>query len=397
MNSRERFLATMNFEPVDSVPLWEFGYWSQTVQRWYGEGLPHRMEHTGEMYEGSIFGEALIWDPAVGARDCDVHFELGLDEGIQRVPINSFVFPLFERRLIEDEGHTVVEQDPRGHIVRNMKDRSSMPHIIKTLVENREDWERVKAERLQPKLEGRLPENWEAERERLLNRNFPLCIGGIAAQCGFYHTARYLLGAERLLYSFYDQTELVKDMMNYLADFWSGLYDQVLSQVNVDFAYWTEDIAFKTGPFIGPETFREFVLGPYKKLTGTLHDHDVRIILVDSDGDVRKLIPEFLEGGVTGMGPMEAAAGMNVWEIRQAYPHFHILGGIDKRALAAGREAVDGELHHKVARTLPTGGYIPHVDHLVPPDVSWENFVYYRRQLEKIVHASGSGKVIHEP
>ncbi|MGD2157808.1 MAG: uroporphyrinogen decarboxylase family protein [Anaerolineales bacterium] len=385
MNSRERFLATMRGELVERVPLWEFGYWSQTLNRWYQEGLPHRVGHTGEMYEGSIFGEALIWDPAVGARDQDVHMELGLDEGIQRVPINSFVSPPFERKLIDDEGDTVVEQDPRGHIVRNMKDRSSMPQIIKTLVETREDWEQVKAERLQPTLTNRLPEDWEAERKRLQYRNFPLCIGGIAAQCGFYHTARYLLGAERLLYSFYDQAALVKDMMNYLADFWSSLYDQMLSQVDVDFAYWTEDIGFKTGPFIGPDTFREFLMEPYKKLTGTLRDHGVRIILVDSDGDVRKLLPEFLKGGVTGMGPMEAAASMDVWEIRQTYPRLQILGGVDKRTLAAGKEAIRRELNHKIARTLPTGRYIPHIDHLVPPDVSWENFVFYRKRLEQLI------------
>ncbi len=27
-------------------------------------------------------------------------------------------------------------------------------------------------------------------------------------------------------------------------------------------------------------------------------------------------------------------------------------------------------------------GYIPHVDHATPPDVSFENFCYYRRKLD---------------
>ena len=32
-----------------------------------------------------------------------------------------------------------------------------------------------------------------------------------------------------------------------------------------------------------------------------------------------------------------------------------------------------------------SGGYIPHVDHGVPPDVSWENLCYYRRKLDAML------------
>ena len=40
LNSRERFLATMNFQPADRALLWEMGYWGATLRRWYDEGLP---------------------------------------------------------------------------------------------------------------------------------------------------------------------------------------------------------------------------------------------------------------------------------------------------------------------------------------------------------------------
>jgi len=39
LNARERFLAIMNFEPVDRPLYWEFCYWAPTVRRWYNEGL----------------------------------------------------------------------------------------------------------------------------------------------------------------------------------------------------------------------------------------------------------------------------------------------------------------------------------------------------------------------
>ncbi len=40
MNSREMFLATMGFEPVDRPPFWEMGYWADTLRLWYQQGLP---------------------------------------------------------------------------------------------------------------------------------------------------------------------------------------------------------------------------------------------------------------------------------------------------------------------------------------------------------------------
>ncbi|NLG26643.1 MAG: hypothetical protein GX557_01950, partial [Chloroflexi bacterium] len=40
MNERERFLAYMQFKPVDRVPLMDMGVWDETLERWHHEGLP---------------------------------------------------------------------------------------------------------------------------------------------------------------------------------------------------------------------------------------------------------------------------------------------------------------------------------------------------------------------
>ena len=52
-------------------------------------------------------------------------------------------------------------------------------------------------------------------------------------------------------------------------------------------------------------------------------------------------------------------------------------GGIDKRVLARGKKDIDYEVKRILDYMLPRGGYIPTVDHSVPPDVSFENFMYY--------------------
>jgi hypothetical protein len=40
MNLRERLLLTVHFQRPDRVPNFEIGFWDETVERWYKEGLP---------------------------------------------------------------------------------------------------------------------------------------------------------------------------------------------------------------------------------------------------------------------------------------------------------------------------------------------------------------------
>jgi len=91
-----------------------------------------------------------------------------------------------------------------------------------------------------------------------------------------------------------------------------------------------------------------------------------------------------MEGGVTGMAPMEVVA------LREAFPRLQLWGGIDKRKIAAGKAAIDRELASKGPAVLGAGGYIPCYDRGVPPDMSWEDFSYYRERLTELVQGAVS-------
>jgi uroporphyrinogen-III decarboxylase len=199
------------------------------------------------------------------------------------------------------------------------------------------------------------------------------------------------MGFEGLSVALYEDRELVSDMVTYLADFWISLYDQFLGaygdKVRIDHAHIWEDMSYFSGPLISPAMFRELMLPCYKKLTRFFRDHGIDIILVDTDGNCWELIPLFLEGGVTGVYPFEVAANMDVVEVRKAYPRLQMFGGIDKRPLIAGdRRAIDTELR-RVVSIVPRGGFVPYIDHNVPPDISWDTFVYYRRQLNSMLRS----------
>ena len=43
MNSRERVMAVLGFREPDRMPVVDIGYWTETVERWRGEGLPEEV------------------------------------------------------------------------------------------------------------------------------------------------------------------------------------------------------------------------------------------------------------------------------------------------------------------------------------------------------------------
>jgi len=59
-------------------------------------------------------------------------------------------------------------------------------------------------------------------------------------------------------------------------------------------------------------------------------------------------------------------------------------GGVDKRELAKDFAAIDAHLR-TLQPLVAEGGFIPTVDHLVPPDVSLENFEHYMRRKHQLL------------
>jgi len=150
-------------------------------------------------------------------------------------------------------------------------------------------------------------------------------------------------------------------------------------------------MSYKTGPLISPRFVRQYMLPAYEELVAYLREGGVQLIMVDSDGSVEELLPIFLEAGVDGIHPCERAAGSDPVLLRRQFPGCALIGGLDKRAIASGREGIDAELRH-IQPLLKEGAYIPMLDHFVPPDVSYQNYLYYverRRELLSTPYGGG--------
>jgi hypothetical protein len=397
MTSREIFLDILEFTGRRRNLKWDFGYWGGTLARWQSEGLERGLGFLGPGRE-PLYGE-FINGPGIPypmpSYDDDVLFASGmsaafdLDKGTSPFPFNWWYCPRFEKEIIAETEEKIEFVDTLGIRRLDFKDERSMPRWLEYPVKSSADWEKIREERLNlnnfaqrytvPDIDAYVKENRE--------RDFALLLYG--SPVGFFGILRFMVGEPAIYYWYYDEPELLKKMAEHLCVMWLQIAEELTARIDFDWCYFFEDMAYKEGSLIGAAQFREFMAPYYTRLIDFARSRGIRHHIVDSDGFVEALIPVFLEVGMTGLQPFEIRAGNDIERVRNRYPKLQILGGIDKTALQS-KEGVDRELA-KVARMLGKGGYIPYVDHAFPPDISYENYVYFRRRLNQLVDPEGTG------
>lgn len=368
MTERERFIAVMDYGCFDRVPNHELGVWAQTPQRWHSEGLP----------EGTLTYNWFAAEPYLG---------LDLREF---TPVNFGMIPPFEAEVLERTDRYEVIRHPNGIVSRALIDgsvgggRMCMDQYIGFPVENLADFRELK-KRYVAATDDRYPAGW---REELApgwrSRDHVLVLGHNCAATGFYWRAREWMGTENLSYAWCDQPELMHEMMEFFADFTMATAKPILDETDVEYFTLNEDFAMKNGPLLSPDTFREFIYPHLKRLVEFFKSHGTRYVALDSDGNPEPIIPQLMDAGVDILWPLERAADMDPVRIRAKFGRsLRLMGGVDKREIAKGPAAIDAHLE-ALRPVIEEGGFIPTVDHTVPPDISWDNFRYYmdaKRQL----------------
>jgi hypothetical protein len=358
MNDRERFLACVLGEPVDRSPYWLYWEpWKTTLERWRREGLSEQVKDPRSLF-----------DP---------------DSPPRTVAVNCGPCPRIERTVLQESSDSIVYVDSWGIRRRDLKHRESMSEFLEFPVKSSKDWECLKEERLDPDHPGRLDGNWREVCREWSSRGYPIQLG-YYPDVGVFGVVRWLLGAEEGLAAFYTMPDLVHEIMDHMTSLYLTVFERVTREVQIDVIHIWEDMCSRNGPLISPRHWDEFIGPNYRRIKAFAREHDIMVISMDTDGNPALLASRMVRDGVNLLFPLEVAAGcdVNVW--RQQYPPLSLMGGIDKRVLAVDAAAIDAELA-RIQPALESGQYIPALDHLVPDNVSWENYCHYAAALKERV------------
>jgi uroporphyrinogen decarboxylase len=377
ITDKERYTGGLKFRNVDRIPNVEAGVWPATKKRWVNEGMP----------ENAIKGNDLFFG--------NEYFKLDACESIEVDTIRPY--PKQKPRILEKNEKYLIYIDDFGRtrrsLKRNLKEYDGLPYYNLDSMDQFFDFP-VKDRRTYlnhiKKFTGnpyvRYPENYNNIKLSYKKLDIPLYLLSYTSEhFGYYSMLRSWMGTVGLSYMLYDNPSLIHEACEFLTDFIIKTLTKAIKEIHFDILVIHEDLCYKNGPLISPAHFREFFLPEYKKFIEFVKTN-VDIVLVDTDGNFYDLIPSFLEVGVDGFLPIEVAAGMDPVKIRERYgKSFCMIGGVDKREIAQDYTSIENELKKLSSIIATSGGYIPHIDHGIPPDVSLNNFQYYLEFKKKII------------
>ena len=343
------------------------------VQEEFGFLVLDRWKREGHIKDGDDLGALFGCDP-------------GFKHGLGHLGWCEAAFvPHFEEAILEDRGEHELVRDWAGRHVLCFKNRRQgfMPEYVDHPVKDWATWERDVKWRLDPATASRY-----ADLEtRMAQANDVAAQGGMICQnlVGGYMYLRSLVGPEDILYMFYDEPKLVHEMMQT----WLTLADAVTARhqeyVSIDELFLAEDICYKGGALISPDMMREFLLPYYQELIRNVKRRQSAekhmYLHIDTDGDCSGVMPLYMELGMDMMSPFEVASNCDVVAMRKQYPELRMRGGFDKRIIAEGKDAIDREIERIMPFMTAHGGYIPTCDHDVPAEVSFENYMHYRKRM----------------
>ena len=370
MTNRERAMGILHYEPVDRLPAVHFGYWSELLTEWADQGKIPR-----ELAEGNYDGSA---------KERELDRLIGWDFNWYTTTCGQNglfpAFPYVELETLPDGSKRVQNKD--GLIERIKPGTSSIPSEDDYLLKDRKAFEELYLPKMQY-----IPERIDLEYYRHFNETRPqdIPVGlHLGSVLGAIRNMTSVLGMSYLLYD--EDETLFADIVDAYADLQYRCAEAILETwAKFDFAHYWEDICFKNGPLLSPDTFDELCAKHYEKRNALCHKYGIDIISLDCDGVTEKLLPTWFNSGVNTMFPIEVGTWGDQFAPARAKfgQEMRGVGGMDKTALRKDKAAVDAELE-RLRGLVALGGFLPCPDHRLMPGTKFELVQYYAEEVKKL-------------
>jgi uroporphyrinogen decarboxylase len=323
MTSRERFLKTMRYEKTDRVPYFEEGIRNDVIKVWRKQGLTKKAELSKMFYTD---------------RREEIEVDLEPRPKPRKWPTSRNEVKVLRKSLDPDDSRRLPWKWSRQVSVWQSRD-----HVVMLRV----------------------------------HRGFFLSMG-VHGWDRFSEVIRLLI----------KDPKFVREALAVQGEFAARMAERVLSEVKVDAAVFSEPIGGNDRPLLSPQMYEEFVLTSYQPVLEVLKRYGVETVVLRTFANARILIPSILKWGFNCLWACEVnSEAMDYLDLRREFgTELRLIGGIDLDALRGDKEAIRREIEEKVPLLLAGGGYVPLADGRVRADVPFENYIYYRRLLEKVTH-----------
>ncbi len=206
---------------------------------------------------------------------------------------------------------------------------------------------------------------------------------GVAAQGAMSQTifelGWNLYGMENLMIAFSDNPDLVHRLFDEITVRKQRMA-RCYAMAGVDILRLGDDVGSQHGMMISPAVWRTFLKPRLASVIAAAREVRPDIpVFYHSDGDVREIIEDLIEVGVTILNPIQPEC-MDPFEIKARYGDRLTLWGTvgTQTTLPRGTPAeVRGVVRQYMRRLAPGGGYVIGPSHSINRDVPWANVLAF--------------------
>ncbi|MBN2132704.1 MAG: hypothetical protein JW741_24600 [Sedimentisphaerales bacterium] len=194
-----------------------------------------------------------------------------------------------------------------------------------------------------------------------------------------FELAWNLYGMENLLTAFYENADFVNRLLDEITLRKQGMA-RCYARAGVDILRLGDDVGTQHGMMMSPAVWRMFLKPRLAAVIAAARGERPDIpIFYHSDGNIREIIDELIDIGVTILNPIQPEC-MDPFEIKQRYGDRLTLWGTvgTQTTLPRGTPGeVQSVVREYMRRLAPGGGYVIGPSHSINRDVPWENILAF--------------------
>ena len=352
LTGRERVARMFAREPHDRVPRHDT-FWTETIERWQGEGLNGDAQTALEMLDADFHQIAWCWPAPLAGRE----------------------------QVVEVDTETRVVRDGHGKLVRYWRGKSGTPEHLGFDCDSRDKWEStykpaLLASGLQINPAAALRQlQWGREKGRWC---YAACVEP-------FEQTRAMIGDELTAIGMAEDPEWIADVAETFTSEVIRNLDAIIAGGTWPDGLWCYgDMAYNHATFCSPAMYRALVWPQHRRLVQWAHAHGMNFIY-HTDGDVNGVLDLYLEAGFDCLQPLEAKANMDVRTLApRCGDRLALFGNIDVMVMGTNDlDALEQEIATKFEAGKHTLGYAYHSDHSVPPTVSWSTYQHLIGLVER--------------
>jgi len=194
-----------------------------------------------------------------------------------------------------------------------------------------------------------------------------------------------LTGMDKLFLDFVQNRPFAEYLLDYITEM-RRFQIRRFAEAGVDNIWLGDDVGTQRGMLMSPEMWRKWFKERMRSIISTAKRINPEVVIsYHSDGNIEKVIPEFIEIGIEVLNPVQPEA-MDPAKLKREYGEYLAFWGTvgTQTTMPFGTsEEVKRVVKERIETVGKGGGLLIAPTHFLEPEVPWENILAFFQAVEE--------------